>query len=541
MQLRNMKIGTRAASVFTLLGVLVLVMGLLSLYETRQMDSSTDEIRETWVPAMVALSDVGTNLGRARAITLRTALETQASARQSSMALVDSINQQLASGIKAYEATIVAADDRALFNTFTAAERQYLDQQKQVLGLIVAGKADEANALLTGAMAQSADVMMTALSALLDYNSDGAEAASQRSSDVADEAFSVIVVSLLIILSALAAIAILLTRSIVVPLADAVAVAERVATNDLTQDIRVQGKDEPALLLAALARMQSSLRDTLRKISASSDQLASASEELHSVTEDTSRGLHQQSAEIDQAATAVNQMTAAVEEVANNAVSTADASKGADQSTRDGRDQVNQALSSIQHLVDDVSGTSTEIEQLATSANEISRVLDVIGAIAGQTNLLALNAAIEAARAGEAGRGFAVVADEVRALAHRTQESTAEIEQMIAGIQNGTERAVTAMHSSRSRANGTLEVAQSAGEALEVIAEAIASINQRNLVIASASEEQAQVAREVDRNLVNIRDLSMQTSAGANQTSAAAQDLSRLAVDLNGMVAQFKL
>lgn len=541
MQLRNMKIGTRAASVFTLLGVLVLVMGLLSLYETRQMDRSTDEIRDTWIPAMVALSDVGTNLGRARAITLRTALETQASARQSSMALVDSINQQLASGIKAYEATIVAADDRALFNTFTAAERQYLDQQKQVLGLIVAGKAEEANALLTGAMAQSADVMMKALGALLDYNSNGAEAASQRSSDVADEAFSVIVVSLLIILGALVAIAVLLTRSIVVPLADAVAVAERVATNDLTQDIRVQGQDEPALLLAALARMQSSLRDTLRKISASSDQLASASEELHSVTEDTSRGLHQQSAEIDQAATAVNQMTAAVEEVANNAVTTADASKGADQSTRDGRDQVNQALSSIQHLVDDVSGTSTEIEQLATNANEISRVLDVIGAIAGQTNLLALNAAIEAARAGEAGRGFAVVADEVRALAHRTQESTAEIEQMIAGIQNGTERAVTAMHSSRSRANGTLEVAQSAGEALEVIAEAIASINQRNLVIASASEEQAQVAREVDRNLVNIRDLSMQTSAGANQTSAAAQDLSRLAVDLNGMVAQFKL
>lgn len=541
MQLRNMKIGTRAASVFTLLGVLVLVMGLLSLYETRQMDRSTDEIRDTWIPAIVALSDVGTNLGRARAITLRTALETQASARQSGMALVDSINQQLTSGIKAYEATIVAADDRALFNTFTTAERQYLDQQKRVLGLIVAGKADEANALLTGAMAQSADVMMKALGALLDYNSNGAEAASQRSSDVADEAFSVIVVSLLIILGALVAIAILLTRSIVVPLADAVAVAERVATNDLTQDIRVQGQDEPALLLAALARMQSSLRDTLRKISASSDQLASASEELHSVTEDTSRGLHQQSAEIDQAATAVNQMTAAVEEVANNAVTTADASKGADQSTRDGRDQVNQALSSIQHLVDDVSGTSTEIEQLATSANEISRVLDVIGAIAGQTNLLALNAAIEAARAGEAGRGFAVVADEVRALAHRTQESTAEIEQMIAGIQNGTERAVTAMHSSRSRANGTLEVAQSAGEALEVIAEAIASINQRNLVIASASEEQAQVAREVDRNLVNIRDLSMQTSAGANQTSAAAQDLSRLAVDLNGMVGQFKL
>ena len=539
--LRNMKIGNRAASVFTLLAALVLIMGLLSLYETRQMDKATDEIRVTWMPAVIALSDISTNLGRARAVTLRAALDDDANERQRSLALLDEINAQLQGSLKEYEDTIIAADDRALFDTFNSAHQHYIDQQMQVLQALSAGDLSQAKAQISGPLTQHADAMMKAMNALIAYNGKGAEIASQRSSDVADEAFTVIIVSLLIIVIALAAIATLLTRSIVVPLAAAVAVAERVATGDLTQDIQLRGRDEPALLLGALSRMQDSLRDTLRKISASSDQLASASEELHTVTEDTSRGLHQQSAEIDQAATAVNQMTAAVEEVANNAVSTADASKGADQTTRDGRDQVNQALSSIQLLVDDVSGTSEEIELLANNANEISRVLDVIGSIAGQTNLLALNAAIEAARAGEAGRGFAVVADEVRALAHRTQQSTAEIEQMIAGIQNGTERAVNAMHNSRGRANGTLEVAQSAGQALEVIAEAIASINQRNLVIASASEEQAQVAREVDRNLVNIRDLAMQTSAGANQTSAAAQDLSRLAVDLNGMVAQFKV
>ena len=541
MQLRNMKIGTRATSVFALLGALVLAMGFIALYETRQMDTATDEIRVTWMPAVVALGDISTDLGRARAITLRAALDDNPAERARNIELANGINQQLKGSLKDYEDTIIAADDRALFNTFNSAHQQYLDLQTRVLQAIAAGRMDEAKQQISGPLTQYADTMMKAMTALVAYNGKGAEDASQRSSDVADEAFTAIIASLVIIMLALAAIAVVLTRSIVVPLADAVAVAERVATGDLTRDIRVVGRDEPALLLRALSRMQTSLRDTIRQIAASSDQLASASEELHTVTEDTSRGLHQQSAEIDQAATAVNQMTAAVEEVANNAVSTADASKGADQTTRDGRDQVNQALASLQHLVNDVTGTSTEIEQLASNANEISRVLDVIGAIAGQTNLLALNAAIEAARAGEAGRGFAVVADEVRALAHRTQQSTAEIEQMIAGIQNGTERAVSAMHSSRGRANGTLEVAQGAGEALEVIAEAIASINQRNLVIASASEEQAQVAREVDRNLVNIRDLAMQTSAGANQTSAAAQDLSRLAVDLNGMVAQFKV
>ena len=541
MQLRNMKIGIRAASVFTLLGALVLGMGLIALYETRQMDTATDEIRVTWLPAVVALSEISSNLGRARALTLRAALDDDDSERARNLDLLKGINVQLKDGLQDYDSTIIAADDRALFNAFSTAHQQYVDLQAQVLDDIAAGHIDQARQKINGPLTLHADSMMKAMAALIAYNSKGAEVASQRSSDVADQALTAIIGSLLVIVLALAAIATVLTRSIVVPLADAVAVAERVATGDLTREIRVIGRDEPAQLLRALSRMQDSLRDTLRKIAASSDQLASASEELHTVTEDTSRGLHQQSAEIDQAATAVNQMTAAVEEVANNAVSTADASKGADRTTRDGRDQVNQALASIQHLVDDVTGTSAEIELLANNANEISRVLDVIGAIAGQTNLLALNAAIEAARAGEAGRGFAVVADEVRALAHRTQQSTAEIEQMIVGIQTGTERAVSAMHSSQGRATGTLEVAQSAGQALEVIAEAIASINQRNLVIASASEEQAQVAREVDRNLVNIRDLAMQTSAGANQTSAAAQDLSRLAVDLNGMVAQFKV
>ncbi len=541
MQLRNMKIGIRAASVFALLGVLVLAMGLIALYETRQMDEATDEIRVTWMPAVVALSEISSNLGRARAVTLRAALEETDLERARSLDMLKSINAQLKDGLKAYDNTIIAADDRALFNRFNTAHEQYVSLQAQVISDIAAGRLDQAKLQINGPLSEHADNMMKAMAALIAYNGKGAEEASQRSSDVADQALTAIIGSLLVIMLVLAAIATLLTRSIVVPLAAAVAVAERVATGDLTQNILVTGRDEPAQLLRALGRMQESLRDTLRKIAASSDQLASASEELHTVTEDTSRGLHQQSAEIDQAATAVNQMTAAVEEVANNAVSTADASKGADRTTRDGRDQVNQALASIQHLVDDVTGTSAEIEQLASNANEISRVLDVIGAIAGQTNLLALNAAIEAARAGEAGRGFAVVADEVRALAHRTQQSTAEIEQMIVGIQTGTERAVTAMHSSQGRAAGTLEVAQGAGQALEVIAEAIASINQRNLVIASASEEQAQVAREVDRNLVNIRDLAMQTSAGANQTSAAAQDLSRLAVDLNGMVAQFKV
>ena len=267
--------------------------------------------------------------------------------------------------------------------------------------------------------------------------------------------------------------------------------------------------------------------------------MASAAEELSAVTEEASKGLQQQNNEIDQAATAVNEMTAAVEEVARNAVSTSEASSQSNQAAREGRDRVVETVGAIQTMTQDVQNTSVLIEGLATQGRDIGKVLDVIRAMAEQTNLLALNAAIEAARAGEAGRGFAVVADEVRALAHRTAQSTQEIEKMVAGIQSGTGEAVQSMQQSNQRTQSTLEMARAAGVALEQITQSISLINERNLVIASASEEQAQVSREVDRNLVNIRDLATQSAAGANQTSAASHELSRLAVDLNGMVARF--
>ncbi|MGH8417135.1 MAG: methyl-accepting chemotaxis protein [Pseudomonas sp.] len=285
--------------------------------------------------------------------------------------------------------------------------------------------------------------------------------------------------------------------------------------------------------------MQQSLRRTLLRISDSSGQLASASEELSTVTEDSTRGLRQQNLEIDQAATAVNQMTAAVEEVARNAVATSEASDESERIAQRGRQQVQDTVLSINHLARDVTQTGDQVEILAQKVYGISKVLDVIRSVAEQTNLLALNAAIEAARAGEAGRGFAVVADEVRALAHRTQSSTQEIEVLVGDIRQGTDETVAAMQGSNSRARSTLELAQSAGVALDEIAAAISLITERNTVIASASEQQAQVAREVDRNITNIRDLALQSSAGAHQTSAASHDLSRLATDLNAMVAEF--
>ncbi|MGO2236849.1 MAG: methyl-accepting chemotaxis protein [Marinomonas sp.] len=542
MSLRNMNIGSRAGLGFTIIGFLVLAMGLIALFQANEMDDATAEIRVEWLPAVQDVGEVGSGLGRTRALTLRTLTMKEGDQLKETVGLVRRINQEISAFLINYEKGIDSPDDRKLFEDFKSSYAKYLSYQERILDGVLASveRGDEIE-VANGPLASAADQMMAALNKLIKFNEQGAVHAADQTSKAFDAAVFMIVVALILILMLMVVIAIVLTRSIVSPLSEAVIVADRVSSGDLTQNIHVTGSDEPAHLLIALKRMQDSLHETIEKISESSNMLASASEELHAVTEDTNRGLNQQSAEIDQAATAVNQMTAAVEEVARNAVNTADDSKAADKSTYQGREKVSQALESINRLVGNVSDTSEEVKLLAQNANEISQVLVVIRSIAEQTNLLALNAAIEAARAGEAGRGFAVVADEVRALAYRTQQSTGEIEKMIEGIQSGTDRAVDAMNESQERANGTLQVAREANDALDVIGEAIASINQKNLVIASASEEQAQVAREVDKNLVNIRDLSMQTSAGANQTNASSQELSRLAVDLHAMVSKFRL
>ncbi|WP_420893490.1 methyl-accepting chemotaxis protein [Pseudomonas orientalis] len=241
------------------------------------------------------------------------------------------------------------------------------------------------------------------------------------------------------------------------------------------------------------------------------------------------------------AATAVNEMSAAVEEVARNASAASEAATRSNSAAIAGRARVDETVEAISLMVSSVGDASNEVQGLAVMATDISKVLDVIRAIAEQTNLLALNAAIEAARAGEAGRGFAVVADEVRALAHRTQTSTSEIEQMITSIQKGTGAAVSAMSNTNTQAQKTLDTARGAGSALVEITETIDDITERNVLIATASEEQAQVAREVDRSLVSIRDLSSQASEGSNQTALASSELSKLAVELNRMVNQFRL
>ena len=335
--------------------------------------------------------------------------------------------------------------------------------------------------------------------------------------------------------------AMVLLRSISRPLEELKQAAASVAAGDLSRTIECRGKDEITEVQQSIRQMQQTLRDTLQDIQGSATQLASAAEELHAVTQHTAQGIHQQNEEVQMAATAVTEMSAAVDEVAGNANRTSDASRDAETVADDGRRQVTATRQTIDQLSDTLQQTAGTVTRLAEEAASIGQVVDVIRAIADQTNLLALNAAIEAARAGEAGRGFAVVADEVRNLAQRTQSSTQEIERMIGAIQSATEQSVRDMQQSSEFASRSQTMAGEADQALGLIAERVGQINEMNLVIASAAEEQAQVAREVDRNLVAIRDISEQSATGAQQTSVASDELARLATQLNRLVGRFRL
>ncbi|WP_339453584.1 methyl-accepting chemotaxis protein [Pseudomonas sp. EA_5y_Pfl2_R50] len=541
MSIRSLNIAPRAGLGFGLLALMVFALGAFALLQMSNMRAQSDEVDNNWLPSVMAVGEMSQDMLRLRALTMRLLLNRDPQALDQNVAKINELRGVLSEAQQRYDVLIVLPEERKLFDRFKVAEHQYLEFQAQVMQLSAQNRIEEAASILNGQMSPLADEIAVLLRELVELNKHNANLATEAARLVFIN--SRVWVGVMIAITALITmgLALLLTRSIVLPLAQSLGVAEVVAGGDLTGDISISGKDEPARLLHALKSMQHNLRDTIRQISESSSQLASASEELSCVTEDATRGLHQQSLEIEQAATAVNQMTAAVEEVASNAVATSEASRESDRIAQHGREQVQQTVTSIEFLAEDVTSNATQVEDLAQKVHGISKVLDVIRSIAEQTNLLALNAAIEAARAGDAGRGFAVVADEVRALAHRTQQSTQEIEQMIGGIQQGTDSAVSSMQQSNARARSTLELAKAAGVALEEIASAFTVINERNLVIASASEEQAAVAREVDRNLMNIRDLAMQTSAGANQTSAASQELSRLAVDLNSMVAKFSV
>ena len=310
---------------------------------------------------------------------------------------------------------------------------------------------------------------------------------------------------------------------------------------DFQVNANVGARDEIGESAKNLNAMIAKIHGLISQVVNSATQVASAADQASATAAQAQEGIHRQNSEIEQVATAINEMSATVHEVAQNTASAADLTQTADGEANNGRQVVSQVIDSINCLAGEMQSSSQVIQDLETQSESIGTVLDVIRGIAEQTNLLALNAAIEAARAGEQGRGFAVVADEVRTLASRTQEATEEINDMIGKLQTGARNAVEAMAQGTAQTKQSVEQAVQAGAALDQISTAVTTIHDMNIQIASAAEEQSSVSEEINRNIVNIRDITEATVGNANQTAQSSKAMSQVASELIGLVNEFKV
>ena len=538
---RNLSVGKRNFFGFGFVTLNMLLLGVLALVQMNRVHSALAEVKDVWLQGTRLLGQLEMEQAAVRRFELRSLVLLDETDLRNTLEKVRLAREHIATHEVAYEATIVDETDRRLFDRYKSLSTQYKQRADQVFSLLAAKQNAEALQMGMADSFQAYTEMHTALEELVQLNADGAAAAGERADGVVTSTYWEVLVLMLVAIVLTLSIATTLSRSVTVPLQQVVQVAKQIAAGDLRNRLQIDGRDELTQLQQALVDMQGNLQETLRQIQDSAQQLASAAEQLSAVTEQTAVGIQRQNDEIQMAASAVTEMSAAVEEVARNANQTSAASRQTESTAGTGQGQVRETAQAIDRLTMNVVQTGESIKVLAQQTSEIGRVLDVIRGIADQTNLLALNAAIEAARAGEQGRGFSVVADEVRALAQRTQASTREIEQMIGSIQQGTQSAVNAMARSTEQAQGSRALAEAADGALAEITRMVTKINEMNLTIASAAEEQANVAREVDKNLVAIRDIAAQTATGAQQTSSASQELTRLASALNSTAARFQL
>ncbi|WP_261924403.1 methyl-accepting chemotaxis protein [Shewanella sp. NFH-SH190041] len=549
MFLRHLTIGKKLILAFSLMGLILLFMGMSSWYLFYKVNEEVVDITDLTIPSINIANGIRDDIADFRRYELGYFLtENVPSAHANYQSVLVQKEIKLRERISSYRQMLYDASEADIYNAIIKHWDIYYRLHQQVFALIEQGHRDQALTLFLEQGPQKFSVIMTDATKLVKLNYDFANESKQISQESYDSAKLGIIVMTLLALMMVVLLAGILTRQICNPLIMLVNQAQSITQGKLGRselcdwlDNDRINHDEIGALAKAVRDMKYGLRDLVAEIAASVVQLSAAVEEMSAISEQSAHGITEQQCEIEHVATAMTQMQSTLGEVARNTTEAATAANQARTAVEQGTEVVQETVSSIDAVANKLDIASDVVQQLEQDSTNISMVLDVIRGIADQTNLLALNAAIEAARAGEQGRGFAVVSDEVRTLAQRTQDSTKEISQTIELLQSRTAQADEAMQNSRQQMESSLALAGKAGESIVSINTAVNTINDMNNQIASATEEQNMVADELNRNMTAIQGVADDNAQGARHTAATCHDLNRLATELLETTRRFEL
>ncbi|AUZ75682.1 MULTISPECIES: methyl-accepting chemotaxis protein [Aeromonas] len=551
MNTSTMTIGQKLTAGFAVLGLMMAFIGGFSLLQFGNMNRAAIGFTDSILPAVVRTSTLGETINTLRRYELDVFLvAADPQQRAHYRDLSEQSLQEVARQVKAHDATIWAEDveERRTFDIVKQDWDKYVALHQRVRLMQDGGQLAEAQQLFMSEGITLYTNLAKSVADLIRINHGYSVNSRAQVVEAFDSAKLSIIIALLLGLGLAGVLSTVLTRQIRDPLVMLARQAQRIASGDLGKgELQewIRGsrfkRDELGQLGAAIDRMQGSLADLVSEIAGSVSQLSSAVEEVSAISEQSATGMARQQSEVSQVATAMNEMQSTVNEVARNTTDAMSAAKDASRTSTQGNQVVRSAISSIEEVSVKIEQAGAVVQQLEQDSNNISMVLDVIRGIAEQTNLLALNAAIEAARAGEQGRGFAVVADEVRSLAQRTQNSTAEISKMIEVLQERTAEAGSAMQLSRQQMQESVGLAREAGSSIDTINGAVTQITDMNTLIATATEEQNAVTEELNRSIVNIHNAADENALGAQQTAQACVELSKLANTLHHMTQRFTL